>query len=426
MSHLLKLLYSIVYALTLPWTLYRLSRAGGLRTLPARFGYLGDVHLQDSVWLHASSVGEVTLLAPLIARLEQAHAETAIVISASTQTGLETARVRYPDHFSFPFPFDFAFAIRRCLRALRPRLVIVAESEFWPQFLTTVAEQGIPLAFVNAKMSAKSFRMHARTGFVAQALRRATLIATQSDEHEARLRALGIDPARIEVTGNMKYDLVGIPGTRSIATRERLGFGAADIVIIGGSLHDGEDELLLDATAVLRERRAELRLVIVPRYPADAARVINKAQTRGLTCVRKSEIDRADTRRLAAREVLVVDTLGELRDLYGLADIAFVGGSMFFRGSNKGGHNLMEPAVCGVPVVFGPYNFSFRETADDLVAADAGIQVDTVFALTEALALLAADPQRRREMGERARKLVLAKQGASARNFALLERALAG
>jgi 3-deoxy-D-manno-octulosonic-acid transferase len=291
--------------------------------------------------------------------------------------------------------------------------------------LTTLAEHRKPVVIVNAKMSEKSLRLHARTGFVAQALRRVTAIGVQSVEHETRLRALGVDPGRIEVTGNMKYDLVAAPQARDDARRARLGLAPTETVIIGGSLHEGEDESLIAASAPLIARHSGTRLIIVPRYPQKASQVADNLEAHGLAYTLKSELDRGGGG-LARDQVLVVDTLGELRELYRIADIAFVGGSLFFRGSNKGGHNLMEPAICGVPVVFGPYNFSFRETAEDLISADAGIEVDGTDALSRALSTLAEDRELRRTMGERARDLVLAGRGATARNFALLERALAG
>jgi 3-deoxy-D-manno-octulosonic-acid transferase len=180
---------------------------------------------------------------------------------------------------------------------------------------------------------------------------------------------------------------------------------------------------LLAAFGAAKERCSEAALVVVPRYPADAQAVAERARARGYIAVRKTAVD-AGAVAPGRGGVLVVDTVGELGRLYAIADLAFVGGSLFFRGANKGGHNLMEPAILAVPVVFGPYNFSFKETVDDLLAADAGVLVRDADELTAVVVNLTADRDRRRELGRRAREVVVAGQGATARNYALLERYL--
>ena len=195
-------------------------------------------------------------------------------------------------------------------------------------------------------------------------------------------------------------------------------------MIIGGSLHDGEDEALLGAHAAARERVADSALVIVPRYPADADVVERRARERGFEVTRKTAIDAGTAEAPGRSGVLVVDTVGELSRMYAVADLAFVGGSLFFRGANKGGHNLMEPAILGVPVLFGPYNFSFKETVEDLLAADAGKLVRDADELCAVVVSLVADRSARRALGSRARHVVEAGRGATARNYALLEQLL--
>src|SRR6185436_18314324 len=300
---------------------------------------------------------------------ERDHPGMTLVVSAFTATGLATARKLYARHRIVPLPVDLSFVVARYLRCFNPRLLVVAESEFWPNLIGIAHARGVPVALVNGKMSAKSFRVHARLKLVSRVLASFAVLAVQTEEHAERLRALGVDRAKLHVTGNMKYDLAQPADAAGGAKlRAALGFKPTDVVIIGGSLHDGEDEALLDAYAAARERVADAALVIVPRYPADADVVERRARERGFAVTRKTAIDAGNAEALGSRGVLVVDTVGELSRMYAAADLAFVGGSLFFRGANKGGHNLMEPAVLGVPVLFGPYNFSFKETVEDLLA----------------------------------------------------------
>jgi 3-deoxy-D-manno-octulosonic-acid transferase len=424
MRFLFDLAYLIACIILSPWLVYRLCTAGR-RDFALRFGVGLRDPLPTCIWLHGSSAGEVTVLRPLVATLERDHPGTPLVVSAFTATGLATARKLYARHRVVPLPVDFSFVVARYLRSLNPRLLVVAESEFWPNLIGVAHARGIPTALVNGKMSAKSFRVHARTRLVSRVLESFAVLAVQTEEHAQRLRALGVDRARLHVTGNMKYDLIsGGDGTSGPKLRAALGYEESDVVILGGSLHDGEDAALLDAYAAARERVAVSALVVVPRYPADADVVERRASERGFAVTRKTAVDAGTAEAPGRRGVLVVDTVGELSRLYAVADLAFVGGSLFYRGANKGGHNLMEPAVLGVPVLFGPYNFSFKETVEDLLAADAGKLVRNADELRAVVCALAADRDARRALGIRAQRVVEAGRGATARNYALLAQLL--
>lgn len=426
MRLLLDFVYLAVCVVLSPWLAYRFSGAGR-RDFAQRFGIGLPGALPASVWLHGSSAGEVAVLRPLVATLERDHPETPLVISAFTATGLATARKLYANHCVVPLPVDLSFVVARYLRRFNPRLLVVAESEFWPNLIGVAHARGVPAALVNGKMSAKSFRVHRQTRLVPRVLQKFALLAVQTEEHAERLRALGVAPERLHVTGNMKYDLTqpdtGAEG--AAALREALGYTPSDVVIIGGSLHDREDEALLDAYAAARARHDGAALVIVPRYPAETDAVEQRARARGFAVTRKTAVDSGAAKAPGRAGVLVVDTVGELRRLYAIAELAFVGGSLFYRGANKGGHNLMEPAIFGVPVLFGPYNFSFKETVDDLLAADAGRLVRDAAELAAAVEELVADRDARRALGGRAQRVVEAGRGATARNYALLERLLA-
>jgi 3-deoxy-D-manno-octulosonic-acid transferase len=404
-----------------PWLLYRLVKSQGWRTLPERLGCGLGRRLEGVIWLHGSSAGEVSLLRPLVQRLERDWPDVPILVSAYTTTGIAAAARAYSSHRVILFPLDLSFVVRRFLRRFDPRLIVIVESELWPNFLLEARRRGVPVAVLNGKMSEKSRRAYARTAVVPRALRDVALLAVQSPEHAQRYLALGVPPGRLHVTGNMKYDLAPGPAgaDERREMRARLGYGDEDVVIIGGSLHPGESEALARAFAALPSGPPSA-LILVPRYPSDAEGIVEHLERRGMASVRKTALDRGACEAPGRRAVLVVDTVGELGRLYSAADVAFVGGSLYFRGSNKGGHNLMEPAIRGVAVLFGPYNFSFKETVEDLLRAEAAVEVADAAQLSSTLADLVGDSRRRALLGERAKRVVRQGRGATERNYAML------
>jgi 3-deoxy-D-manno-octulosonic-acid transferase len=415
MSLALDLFYVLAMLLASPWLAYRVTAARAWPHTLGRFGRELKSQERECIWLHGSSVGEVSLLRPLVALLER-ETDVDLVISSYTPTGIAAARAAYPDHRVVVFPLDLSFVVRRFLRRLKPRLVVVVESELWPNFLLVTARLGIPTAVVNGKMSEKSFAIHAQTRLVARALRGVSVLAVQTEEHAQRFRALGVPADAVRVTGNMKYDLA----TPRSGLRAELGYTRDEVVLIGGSLHRGEDVVLLDAWTPLAREGTKSKLVIVPRYPADADETARNVRAAGFEPVLKSALDRGAAT-LGATNVLIVDTIGQLTRLYSAADIAFVGGSLFYRGANKGGHNLMDPAIRGLAVLFGPYNFSFKETVDALLEARGGVLVRDARELGAALAPLLADAAARARMGRAAKEVVVRGQGATERNHALIE-----
>ena len=404
----------------MPWFLYRITVRGDWRSIPRRLGFGQPPPARGSIWLHGSSAGEISLLRPLIRRLEADHPAAPIVISAYSSTGFAAARKNYPDARVIYFPLDLSFVVRRFLRRYDPRLVIIVESDFWPNFLRSAHQRAIPVTVINGKMSERTCRIHARTRLIPRLLGKMPLIAVQSDAHASRFRRLGVAQTRVAVTGNMKYDLTVSDVPPSNDSRQSLNYAPEDVVIIGGSLRDGENRVMAECYRSLVNGSPRLGLILVPRYPTDAARIQSDLEASALKVVRKSEVDAGAAAAPGCGGVLLVDTVGELRSLYGAADIAYVGGSLFARGSNKGGHNVIEPAIQGVPVLFGPHQFSFRDTVDDLLAAKAGIEVGNSGALSKALKRLLTDEGRRHRMGRRAREAILRRQGATGRNYELL------
>jgi 3-deoxy-D-manno-octulosonic-acid transferase len=382
-----------------------------------------------AVWLHGSSAGEIDLLRPLVTRIEERFPDISIVVSAFAVSGYTFAKKTFPAHRVIYFPVDLSFIIRRFLRAVNPVLIVVVESEFWPNFFAVAERSKIPLCVINGKMSAKSFRSHRKTRLIPWALRKASMFAVQTEDHAERFRGLGVSAPSIHVTGNMKYDLSDeADGTEERRIlRGQYGLGDDMPVWIGGSIHRGEDEALAWAQDRLIHDEYELQLVIVPRYPAEAEAMVDVFRTQGLNAVRKTALtSNAEAVFSDSRSVLLVDTIGDLKRYYAMSDVAYVGGSLHFRGSNKGGHNLMEPAILGIAPMFGPFNFSFQETVRALLDGEAGLQVGDREEIYRALKRFLDNPGTAAEMGARARQVILSNRGATDLNFGLIEPYISG
>jgi 3-deoxy-D-manno-octulosonic-acid transferase len=422
---LLDIAYLLVFVLTAPlWLLLLLLKPAFRSGLGQRFRLPNRMKpLRNTVWLHGSSAGEIDLLRPLTARIQERYPDSSIVVSAFAISGYAYAKKTFPELPVIYFPVDLAFVIRRFFRALRPTLIVIVESELWPNFFAVAAKQRVPLCVINGKMSAKSYRSHRKTGLIAWALRKVALIAVQTEDHAHRFRGLGVDPARIRVTGNMKYDLGDDAAGGEERRKLRRQYGISDElpVWIGGSIHRGEDEALAWTQGRLVRDGYRVQLVVVPRYPAEAEAIAAVFENHGLKAIRKTVMT-GDGQALFedAAKVLIVDTIGDLKRYYAMSDVAYVGGSLHFRGSNKGGHNLMEPAILGVVPLFGPFNFSFRETVEVLLAGDAGLLVHDQEEIYAVLKEFLDHPGAAAEKGQRARKVILDNRGATALNFDLL------
>jgi 3-deoxy-D-manno-octulosonic-acid transferase len=423
MGLLLNFAYLIAAVLLSPWLLYRTLLRGDWRGFATRFGWALGGTERGSIWLHGASAGEIALLKPLVSLLERDMPTVPLVISAYSSTGLSAAKNTFPRHRVTFFPFDLTFVVSRFLSRLDPCLIVIVESDFWPNFLSIALARKIPVAVINGKISARSARRNARARFLPHLLRQLPLLAVQTTEHAERMRQLGVATSRLRVTGNMKYDSIDsdIKSEEARQVRSSLGYADDDVVIIGGSLHEREDQVLLDSFLNLKPGVSRRALIMVPRYPRNTRRLEQAVSARDQLAVRKTLVDAGQCTPPGSSGVLIVDTVGELRTLYAVADIAFVGGSLFFRGSNKGGHNLMEPAILALPVIFGPYHSSFKDTVAELLEADAGVEVNDGAGLVAALDDLVDDEQRRKAVGRRAREVVLDGQGATLRNYELLK-----
>jgi 3-deoxy-D-manno-octulosonic-acid transferase len=417
MRWLLDAVYLVALALLSPWLLWRAWKTGRYRRgLRAKlFGPSSPPGLPGAVWFHGVSVGEVHLLRQVVAAFRHRHPDLPCLISSTTDTGLDEARRCFAGLPVIAWPFDFSWAVRRALRLVRPRLVVLAEGELWPNFLLAARATGVPVAVVNGRMSPRSAARYRRLGgLTRRLLGLLDLVAVQTDAHADALRRLGADAGRVVVTGSVKYDGAATdranPRTRQL--RDLFDVRADDRVWVAGSTQAPEEEIVLDAFAALRPRHPTLRLFLVPRQRDRFDEVDALLRRRGVAFVRRSALT-APTR----ADVVLVDTIGELGALWGLSDVAFVGGSLDGR---RGGQNMIEPAAYGAAVLFGPHVWNFRRDAERLVDVGGAVQVADGAALRAAVERLLGDAGERAALGRAARGLVLSQQGATARTVELL------
>ena len=361
------------------------------------------------------------MLRHVVAAVRARHPDWECVVSTTTETGYDVACKRFADLPIIFWPFDFSWAVRRTIREVRPSLVVLAEGEIWPNFLIAAKREAVPVAIINGRMSPRS---QARYRWVAPLVRpmvqNISLFGVQTEEYAAGYRALGANSADVVVTGNIKYD--GVSGNRANARTETLGQLLAvqtdDLIWIAGSTQAPEEQAALDIYRGLKPSHHQLRLFLVPRHPERFDEVARLLEQSGQTWIRRSELKSPLTDRDA---VVLVDSIGELDALWGLADIAFVGGSLDGR---RGGQNMIQPAAYGAAVIFGPHVWNFKDATTRLLQADAAIQVADAASLESAVTQLCADTDERERLGRAARQLVLEQQGATGRTLDLLERLL--
>nr|VFJ97333.1 MAG: 3-deoxy-D-manno-octulosonic-acid transferase [Candidatus Kentron sp. LFY] len=419
--------YSIVHYLIMPLVLFRLFWRGldapaYRERWPERFGFGKPLPPGESrIWVHAVSVGEVQAAVPIVHALRARYPKAAILVTTTTPTGaarvagaLGTVEHRY-------VPYDLPGCVRRFLDRADPSLAVILETELWPNLLAACRGRSIPVLLVNARLSARSARGYGRVARTTRGmLTSLSAIAAQGHHDARRLIALGADPRGVEVTGSVKFDIELHPGTRQAGRTMRKYWGVDRLVWIAASTHEGEEEQVLDAFRWLRESVPEALLILVPRHPERFARVDALVRRRGYDAVLRSRLANTDTAppadfRIDA-DVIIGDTMGELPVLYAASDVAFVGGSLV----PVGGHNMLEPAALGIPVLFGPHVFNFKEIAENLCRCGGAVQVWDNRELSERLATLLRDAHARHDMGKKAEVFVRENRGALDRIMALV------
>jgi 3-deoxy-D-manno-octulosonic-acid transferase len=419
-------LYSALLAaalvLTLPYWLMQMSRHGKYRAgLAERLGRVPARLAADAgkatIWVHAVSVGEVMAVSNLVAELRSRFPQYRIVVSTTTDTGQKLARKRFGEENVCYFPMDFGFAIRPYLRLLQPKLVIIAETEFWPNFLRFAHASGARVAVVNARISERSFPRYRRFRFLfARILQSVDRFLSQTEEDAKRLRDIGAPVERVHVGGNLKFDVPTPPAPPIVASlRASFQQSGAGPVIVCGSTVDEEEPLLLRAFENVLASYPRAVMMLAPRHPERFAAVAQILERLGIRFWRRS-LWSGDS---IAGGVLLIDTIGELAALYSLADVAFVGGSLVPRG----GHNIIEPAQHGVPIIVGSHTENFRDMVRVFQDREA-IRVVSVVEFPLVLMELLANESARAALGRRAAETLQSQTGATQRTANALAKLL--
>ncbi len=415
--HVLVALLAVVFSPVILWrfTFDRRYRIG----LRERTGVVPPTPAdRRAVWIHGVSVGEVKAAATLIEGLRRDHPELDIVVSTTTSTGQKVARELYPDVRVIYYPLDLGWFPGRALDRIRPCCVLLMELEIWPNFLQAAARRRVPVAVINGRISASSFRGYRFVRWLLPQLRFLGLYCVQTEAYRERLLALGVSSDRIVVTGNMKYDgvlLKSAPDESSVL-RDWLTRDGRQVLVCG-STHGREDEWVAAAIGRMESAAGDgVRLVTVPRHPERSTAVVDSLRAHGFRTVRWSECNAGDLPKLGNSAVVVVDTIGRLETFYGACDVAFVGGSLV----PHGGQNMMEPAALGKPTLFGPHTENFRTDVELLLSADAAVQVEGIESLRPALLRLLEDRTERERIAHRAIDVIRSNQGATDRTLGLL------
>jgi 3-deoxy-D-manno-octulosonic-acid transferase len=421
------LLYSLatlaVFIAVSPYFVYQAIRykkyIGSLRQrlgfLPITFNLDGE----ESVWIHAVSVGETLTARALAADLKTLYPRLRLFLSTTTIAGQQVARQNQHVDGVFYFPFDWTFIVRRTLDLVKPRVFIMMETEIWPNLLRICRKRGVKTIVINGRISSRSYpRYRLVRPFFRQVLADVDRFCMQSDESARRLIDLGADPSRVTVTGSLKFDSLQLPTASSHGKpRERVlrffRIAPHRQVVVAGSTMRGEEAPVLRAFTRVKAASPAAIMILAPRHPERFGEVERLAREAGFVTVRRSDLP-IDAEPRA--DVVVLDSLGELAQIYQLATAVFVGGSL----ADHGGHNILEPAIFGKPIIIGPYMQNFKEIAEAFVANDAAVQVQSDRDLENALLELLTDPVRRARLGAAARALVEANRGAKEKTLAVI------
>ncbi|HEU4856808.1 MAG TPA: lipid IV(A) 3-deoxy-D-manno-octulosonic acid transferase [Rhodanobacteraceae bacterium] len=420
---MLRFLYTVAMYLATPVIVWRLAARGFryrgyFRRWRERFGSFPDPGLSGAIWIHAVSVGEVNAALPLIQALRRRYTPRPLVVTTVTPTGSERVRKLFGDEiFHVYLPYDLPHAVRRFLDHVRPALAVVMETEIWPNLFHQCGRRGIPLAVVNARLSERSLRGYRPIrALVSQALANVALIAAQSHADARRYRALGADPARVQVSGNLKYDMSLPKGARTRGAELRAQWGTARPVWIAASTHEGEELAAFEAHLAVLARMPDALLLIAARHPERFRAVEHAARNLGFSVATHGAGDAGpDT------QCLVIDGMGVMMRYFAASDLAFVAGSLV----PIGGHNVLEPAALSKPVVVGPYTFNFEEITRTMIAAGGAYRVASTRELGAVILALLRDPDALARMGVAAHAVCVRERGAVRRTMVMLGRIFA-
>jgi len=393
-------------------------------SFPERFGF-GERLPAGSIWIHAVSVGEVNASAALVTTLRERYPGVPVLVTTLTPTGAVRAKELFKDLAQVRYiPFDLPGSVRRFFSRVQPRLAVIFETELWPNLYHQCGRRRIPLVLASARISSRSVSRYRRLGSLFRdALSRGVVVAAQGEGDANRFVSLGADPDRTHVTGNIKFDFSVPHDTGERGRRLREFYAVSRPMWVAGSTHGGEEEIVLEAQQIVRGIHPRALLVLVPRHPPRFDEVAHGLQRAGIRFVRRSQrFGEKASAAAASADVLLVDTLGELLDFYAAADVAFVGGSLV----PIGGHNLLEPAALGLPILTGPYNANSADIANLLVTRGAAEVVHDAEELGSRVSMLLTDPDERDRIGALGRDSVDSNRGALGKLLGLIEPLLRG
>jgi len=419
MSIFINLIYLIYIIITLPYYLFRIITRSSYRAgLFQRFGFVPKRKSdRPAIWLHGASVGEIAAAENLIPRLRETFPDSDLVLSTLTPTAQAIVKKKYPNLLSIFFPIDLSWVVAKTLKRIKPALIILLEGEFWPNFLLVAGKKNIPVVLVNGRITSRSRKWYGLIKWIMDpALEKVRLFALQTEAYAERFRLLGIPEEKIHITGNMKYDLVADetkkPGLLKLFQAE-----PDEEIIIAGSTHQPEEEILIWVYEQLKKDYPNLRLILAPRHIERVPEIENHLEARHHKYIKRSQLPLKEDIKDC---VIIVDTLGELKGLYSICMLAFVGGSLV----PVGGQNILEPAVAGKPVLFGPHMYNFQEAAEILLSAGAAWQVKDEHELGKRMEWLLDNFELAQKSGEQGQAALKKHQGATERNLALIQNIL--
>lgn len=417
MKKIMTILYDLVsFVITLVYLPVYLFKRKFHKGFLNRLGFFPvGLKFENPIWIHAVSVGEALAVKNLIDELRRKYPDKQMVISTVTATGNKIAHAiaRGNDSVIY-FPLDFGFICRRVINKINPCMVIIAETEIWPNFISGFYNKHIPAVIVNSRISDKSFKGYTKIKFlVSPILNKISLFCSQTDTDARRLISLGADKDKVKITGNMKFDIPLLPFFKGGRRGNLQVVQVNDKLWVAASTHPGEEEIMLSAYKNLLARYPRLRLLIAPRHPERTPGIEKIVLSQGFNPIRISRLSANQ----AGPAVFILDTIGQLMDFYKIADVVFVGGSFI----KKGGHNILEPAVLEKPIIFGQYMFNFRDIADLFIKHNAAILAHNQDDLEKALSGLLNNPQLAGELGAKAKALVEQNKGATARTAGYIE-----
>jgi 3-deoxy-D-manno-octulosonic-acid transferase len=406
---------------TLPYWLLQMLRHGKYRAgLRQRLGtvppHLKSSSGQPSIWVHAVSVGEVVAASGVVEELRQTFPSHRVLISTTTSTGQKLAVRRFGDNSVFYFPLDFNFAIKPYLQTLRPELVVIAETEFWPNFLRLARRSGSRIAVINSRISDRSLPGYKRLGFwIPKVLASIDLFLAQTDEDRRRLIEIGASESRVSVAGNLKFDVAPPPSPKIVSTL-RASLPQTEPVLVCGSTLEDEEGSLLSAFRNILANHPQAVMILAPRHPERFTEVASLVESLGFRMLRRTLWSGEPL----AGSVFLLDSIGELAAIYSLATVAFVGGSLVPRG----GHNILEPALYGVPIVTGNHHENFRDIVNFFVSRDA-VRIVGLAELPLVFMELIGNPAEREKLGRSGLVALESQRGATDRTVAALVQLLA-